>query len=113
MVELFYERGILVNPDVEKDLFSGIARVKSYLNRKNGLPNLYIFKNCVHLIAELKGYYWGSGDSPRKADDHSLDEMRYYLMTRPKKSPTVVEKTSIQKDKEKRIRGLKQGKVGW
>ncbi|MBR2375934.1 MAG: terminase family protein [Clostridia bacterium] len=113
VVELFYERGILVNPDVEKDLFSGIARVKSYLNQKNGLPNLYIFKNCVHLIAELKGYYWGSGDSPRKADDHSLDEMRYYLMTRPKKSPTVVEKTSIQKDKEKRIRGLKQGKVGW
>ncbi|MBO5411858.1 MAG: terminase family protein, partial [Clostridia bacterium] len=70
VVELFYERGILVNPDVEKDLFSGIARVKSYLNQKNGLPNLYIFKNCVKLISELKGYYWGSGDLPRKADDH-------------------------------------------
>ena len=67
----------------------------------------------MHLIAELKGYYWGSGDSPRKADDHSLDEMRYYLMSRPKKSLAVAEKTSIQKDKEKRIRGLKQGKVGW
>ncbi len=85
VAELFYERGILVNPNVEKDLFSGIARVKSYLNRKNGQPNLYIFKNCVQLIRELKGYYWGSGDLPRKADDHSLDEMRYYLMTRPKK----------------------------
>ena len=113
VVELFYERGILVNPDVEKDLFSGIARVKSYLNQKNGLPNLYIFKNCVKLISELKGYYWGSGDLPRKADDHGLDEMRYYLMSRPKKSNTLQEKTFIQKDKEKRIRGLKQGKVGW
>lgn len=36
--ELFYERDILVNPDVDKDLFAGIARVKSYLNRKTGSP---------------------------------------------------------------------------
>lgn len=82
--ELFYERDILVNADVEKDLFSGIARVKSYLNRKNGLPNLYVFKGCVNLIRELKSYYWGSGDVPRKVDDHCLDELRYYLMSRPK-----------------------------
>ncbi len=109
VAELFYERGILVNPDVDKELFSGIARVKSYLNRKNGLPNLYIFKNCVHLISELKGYYWGKGDVPRKADDHSLDELRYYLMSRPKKKPPVLEKTEIQLDKEKRIRNLKRG----
>ncbi|MBR2023085.1 MAG: hypothetical protein IJ996_01035, partial [Clostridia bacterium] len=87
VAELFYERGILVNPDVEKDLFSGIARVKSYLNPKNGLPNIYIFNTCPKLISELKGYYWGSGDAPRKADDHGLDEMRYYLMSRPKKTP--------------------------
>ena len=111
VVELFYERGILVNPDVEKDLFSGIARVKSYLNQKNGLPNLYIFKNCVNLIAELKGYYWGSGDTPRKADDHSLDEMRYYLMSRPKKTPPIMEKSIIEKDKEKRFRKIRRSGV--
>ncbi len=110
VVELFYERGILVNPNVEKDLFSGISRVKSYLNGKNGLPNLYIFKNCAHLIREIKGYYWGSGDVPKKADDHSLDEMRYYLMSRPKKTPAKEERTEIQKDKEKRIRKLLRGK---
>ena len=108
VAELFYERDILVNPDVEKDLFSGIARVKSYLNQKNGLPNLYVFKNCVHLISEIKGYYWGKGDSPRKADDHSLDEMRYYLMTKPKRNSPVSEKSIIQKDKERRIRALKR-----
>ena len=107
VVELFYERGILVNPDVEKDLFSGIARVKSYLNQKNGLPNLYIFNTCPHLISELKGYYWGNGDVPRKVDDHSLDEMRYYLMSRPKQTPAVEEKTAIQRDKERRLRKLK------
>ena len=109
VVELFYERGILVNPDVEKDLFSGIARVKSYLKRENGLPNIYIFNNCVHMISELKGYYWGSGDVPRKADDHSLDEMRYYLMTRPKKTPIPPEKSVIEKDKERLARKLKRG----
>ena len=76
VAELFYEKGILVNPNVEKDLFAGLARVKSYLNQKNGQPNLYIFSNCVQLIRELKGYYWGSGDTPRKADDHSLDDFR-------------------------------------
>ena len=108
VAELFYERGILVNPDVEKDLFSGIARVKSYLNLKNGLPNIYIFKNCTRLISELKGYRWGSGDVPRKVDDHGLDEMRYYLMGRPKKTPLRTEKTVIQKDKETMIRRLVQ-----
>ena len=110
--ELFYERGILVNPDVEKDLFSGIARVKSYLKQGNGLPNLYIFSNCTELIKELKGYYWGSGDTPRKADDHALDEMRYYLMSKPKKLPQKSIKTDVQLDKEKRIRAALIGKKG-
>ncbi|MBR2647129.1 MAG: terminase family protein [Clostridia bacterium] len=108
VVELFYERGILVNPEVEKDLFSGIAQVKSYLNQKNGLPNIYIFNTCPHLISELKGYYWGSGDVPRKVNDHSLDEMRYYLMTRPRKTPELEKKSDIQKDKERRLRGMKK-----
>ena len=102
--ELFYERGILVNPDVEKDLFSGIARVKGYLKQDNGLPNLYIFSNCTELIKELKGYYWGKGDVPKKVDDHALDEMRYYLMSKPKRLPVLPEKSALQVDKEKRIR---------
>ena len=108
VAELLYERGILDNPEVEKDLFSGIAQVKSYLNQKNGLPNIYIFNNCTQLIREIKGYFWGSGDTPRKADDHALDEMRYYLMSRPKKTPPVPEKSAIQKDKENWIRRLKR-----
>ena len=107
VAELFYERGILVNPDVEKDLFSGIARVKSYFNTKNGLPNIYIFNTCIRLISEIKGYFWGSGDAPKKANDHALDELRYYLMSRPKKSPPKQEKTVIQKDKERMLRRIK------
>ena len=93
---------------MEKDLFSGIAQVKSYLNRKNGLPNIYIFSNCVKLISELKGYRWGTGDAPKKVDDHSLDEMRYYLMTKPKNVQGVGEKSWLQKDKEAIIRRAKR-----
>ena len=104
VAELFYERGILVNPDVEKDLFAGIAQVKSYLRRDNGLPNIYIFNCCTQLIREIKGYFWGSGDAPRKADDHALDELRYYLMSRPKKLPPKREKSVIEKDKEALMR---------
>lgn len=111
VAELFYERDILVNTDVEKDLFSGIARVKSYLNQKNGLPNIYIFSCCTNLIRELKSYFWGSGDTPRKTDDHCLDEMRYYLMSRPKKLPPETPKSAIQKDKEKLWRRIKNGRT--
>ena len=35
VVELFYDNGILVNPKVNKELFSGINRVKSYLKRNH------------------------------------------------------------------------------
>jgi hypothetical protein len=108
--ELFYERGILVNPNVEKDLFSGIAKVKSYLNQKNALPNLYIFNCCPNLIRELKSYFWGSGDLPRKTDDHCLDELRYYLVSRPKKTPPEMVKTAIEKDKERLWRKVKRGR---
>ena len=38
VAELFYERGILVNANVNKDLFAGIARVKSYLIGEGGKP---------------------------------------------------------------------------
>lgn len=106
VVELFYDNGILVNPKVNKDLFSGISVVKSYLKTADGKSRLFIFKNCVNLIREIKSYWWGDDDVPIKKDDHCLDELRYYLMTKPiNKEKTY--KTEIQKDKEKMARKLK------
>ena len=99
--ELFNDYGIAVNPKVNKDMFSGIERVKSYLRLTNGKPKIYIFKSCVNLIRELKSYWWGDNDNPKKIDDHALDELRYYLMTKPKNSPISPPKTEIQKDKER------------
>ena len=106
MTELFFEQGIAVDPKVNKDIFSGIERVKQYLNKEKGRPKLFVFKNCVNLIREFKSYWWGDGDNPKKYDDHALDELRYYLMRKPQLSPVKPIKTVIQKDKERRIRKM-------
>lgn len=102
--ELFYERGINVNANVNKDLFAGIARVKSYLLGENGRPKLYIFSCCVNLIREIKGYFWGTGDVPKKRDDHALDELRYYLMTKPGREAPAGEASPVLKEKQKLMR---------
>ena len=102
--ELFYERGILVDTNVNKDVFSGISRVKSYLKRGNGDGNIYIFSNCVNMIEEFKTYYWADGDTPVKRDDHCMDELRYYAMTRPKPAEKREELSPIAADKRRRIR---------
>lgn len=99
VTELFYENGILANPNVKKDLFAGIQRVKRYLNPSGG-PRLYIFRSCVNLIREFKSYWWGDGDAPKKADDHALDELRYFLMTRPFNDKPE-EKSEIVRHKER------------
>ena len=107
VTELFYDFGILANPKVNKDLFSGIERVKTYLKQVNGKPKLYIFENCVNMIRELKGYRWGEGDRPRKIDDHCLDELRYYLSSKPERKPVLPEKSPIAKDKERLYRKIR------
>ena len=106
VTELFYEYGIVANPKVNKDLFSGIARVKEYFKSNK----IFIFKNCVNMIREIKGYWWGDGDVPKKKDDHSLDELRYYVMSKPDNVRPKTPLTEIQKDKEMRIRKLARGK---
>lgn len=109
VAELFYERGISVNTRVNKDLYSGIQRIKSLFCKDP--PAIFIFRNCVHLIRELKGYWWGEGDRPRKIDDHALDELRYFVMSRPSPSlPPLPEKSVIQRDKESLVRAVKREK---
>lgn len=105
--ELFCDNGILVDTRVNKDLFSGINRVKRYLATDG--PRLYIFDSCVNLIRELKSYRWGAGDKPVKTDDHCLDELRYYLMSRPSPPKRECVKSEIQLDKERLIRRRGKG----
>ena len=88
-------------------MFSGIERVKEYLRGENNKPKLYVFKNCVNLIREFKNYWWGDNDTPKKVDDHSLDELRYFIMSKPHEIKVVPTKTIIQKDKERLYKKIK------
>ncbi len=105
VAELFSEKGILVNTNVNKDLYSGIQRLKSLFEQRP--PRIYIFRTCTNLIRELKGYWWGANDRPKKEDDHALDALRYFVMTRPMPSKPIAQpKSKIQLDKEKMMRGI-------
>ena len=108
--ELFFDLGIAVNPKVNKDLFSGINVVKSYLKPAHGAPRLFIFKNCVNMIREIKGYFWGNGDAPIKRDDHAMDELRYYLMHKNAMQSKTSPKTPVQKNKESLYRKIRREK---
>ena len=107
VVDLFYDNGISANPKVNKDLFSGISRVKSYLKDATGRAKLFIFASCTNLIREIKSYYWSANDVPYKRDDHCLDELRYYIMSKPQPTKQPCHKSAIQLDKEKLFRNLK------
>ncbi|MGI6701021.1 MAG: terminase large subunit domain-containing protein [Christensenellales bacterium] len=105
--ELLYDNGIIVNSKVNKDIFSGINRVKALFAERP--PGIYIFRNCVNLIRELKSYWWGKGDTPIKKDDHALDELRYYVMSKPAPHmPGKRKKSIIELDKEKIIRNMRR-----
>ncbi len=108
VAELFCDEGIVVNTRVNKDMFSGINRVKEYLKPISSpdKPRLYIFSSCVNLIREIKGYWWGEGDIPKKRDDHALDELRYFIMSRPEPYIPAREKSEIALDKERLIRRI-------
>lgn len=105
--DLFYEHGILVNANVNKDVFSGIQRVKACLKNSLGQPKLFIFNTCTNMIREIKAYHWGKGDSPVKQDDHSMDELRYYVMSRPENKLPKQEISLVQREKERLIKNLK------
>jgi phage terminase large subunit-like protein len=105
--ELFYDNGINVNPKVNKDLFSGISKVKSYFKNAQGKSKLFIFKSCPNLIREIKSYFWGDNDVPIKKDDHCLDELRYYIMSRPENAKQKNQRSIITKDKDRLLRRIK------
>ena len=56
------------------------------------------------MIREIKGYWWGNADVPIKKDDHAMDELRYYIMSRPEAhEPQKPKLNEIQRHKEKLI----------
>lgn len=106
--ELFYDYDINVNTKVNKDVFAGINVVKSYLKSADGKTRLYIFKNCVNMIREIKSYFWSNGDAPIKRDDHAMDELRYYLMYKNSTTFKNSGNSEIEKNKVRLSRKIRR-----
>jgi len=107
----YLDYGIETTP-AANELKAGINRVCEYLRvdperihpltGQRGSPGLFVFNSCENLIREFPQYRWrqlrtvemGSSNQPEEplgVDDHALDALRYFLMSRPcpptKKSP--------------------------
>lgn len=93
VTELFWEHNVAADTGVEKDVWTGIQRVKQYLKLRpnpqtdvwpRGKPKLFIFRNCVQMVREIKSYRWKpEDDKPIKKNDHAMDDLKYYIMSRP------------------------------
>lgn len=76
----YRNHGLSVDANVNKNLAQGLLEIKTRICNANGQRSLYVFKNCVHIIDELRGYYWGDGEQPQKVNDHTIDALRYIVM---------------------------------
>jgi phage terminase large subunit len=79
-----YQSGFNIKP-ADKDVYAGIMRVKS--------QPLFIKKDSVNLINELKKYRWKSDANgkvidkqPIKLNDHILDALRYAVYSKSKQT---------------------------
>jgi len=71
----------------KKDVHLGIEAVQATLKvQGDGIPRLFIFKNCRNTIREITGYKWAEGtdtkdakDVPLEVNDHTLDCLRYSI----------------------------------
>lgn len=100
VLEEYEDNGLYFTP-ANNQLLAGINRVKEFLKinplrmnpstRKKGAPRLYIFKNCVNLVWEMKQYKWRKlrslttrnvPEQPIDYADHLLDALRYLIMSR-------------------------------
>ena len=82
VAEQFKGQGIDVNTSVEKNVLDGIFRVKSLFCSADGTRKLFVYANCVNLVQEIRGYFWGDHNRPVKSNDHCLDALRYFVMSR-------------------------------
>ena len=94
----------------QKDKRAGINRVIEHLavdaNHRHpitnveGAPRLYAAASCTHFINEMLGYRWKKGrglvmrnepDMPMDYNDHHMDALSYFLLTRPQQPVIKIE----------------------
>jgi phage terminase large subunit-like protein len=113
VAQQFESCGIKVDTKVEKGVLDGIMKTKALMKNVDGLRKLFIFRNCVNLIKEIKDYWWGTGEKPVKRDDHCIDALRYFVSTvygfaKPREIlPPQTKKNFLGKAKQKIIREVR------
>lgn len=122
VAELFREQGLNVNTRVNKSKWAGIQRVKQALEKRphpdeerwpEGKPGLFIFSSCPMMIREIKQYRWKEDESeetPVKRDDHAMDELRYFVMSRPEAHTRPEEISPVTQHKKRLAKRLRQTK---
>lgn len=84
------------------DVRAGIIKVARYLKvSEQGRPNYVVSSDCKNLIREFSRYRWKTfankrlneqsnvQEAPVKKDDHALDSLRYFIMSRPDLIPDL------------------------
>ena len=74
--------------NAKKDVMDGIQRVSARLAvQPDGFPRVFIHKRCVNTLREIESYRWAQvtadrneKEEPVKADDHTMDALRYMVM---------------------------------
>jgi phage terminase large subunit-like protein len=125
VVDLFLENGIICSTGVNKDVWTGIERVRNKLKLEphpdierwpKGKPKLFIFRNCAHMIREIKSYRWAeskpgvnSKEEPKKSNDHAMDELRYFVMSDPQPRPQYTHRVGFYSESELEDLGISGG----
>jgi len=100
------------NKKKQRVLIIGAGEATSQIinNMKNHIRLIDTVTRTKRTESEIKKYWWSNGDTPIKKDDHAMDELRYYLCTKPDIPRLPNLKSAITKDKEKLYRQLKKGR---
>jgi len=92
----FQQNGVDVRPVARSGVIEGLMGVKSLLCNSDGVRRLFVFRSCVHLLREMRMYYWGADERPTKRNDHCIDALRYALAEitkeQPRASPSCIER---------------------
>jgi PBSX family phage terminase large subunit len=101
--DIYAEHGIHFMPG-DNDVKSGLDLLISSFNvderlinpftGKQGSPRVFIFADCTNTIREIPQYRWkeqrvrgryrNQPEEPEKANDHTVDVVRYLLMSKPR-----------------------------
>jgi phage terminase large subunit len=112
------EEIMYIQPAPREGLNAGLLRLGEYLaiddrlinpiTKKMGSPRAFVTTNCPMLIDEIPKQRWVQGtiskytgknqqEKPLDADNHAVDDMKYFILTRP--TPNKIKKVNKREEK--------------